>query len=403
MTDEAPKVELLWWQGCPSWEGALAILREEMSAVGLDPASVEVREVRTDEDAGREGFVGSPTIRISGRDVQPPGRRAGRADLPRLQASRRQDLAAARPRRPARDACKRDRRRWSVMAQATATKVGDPAPALELPDTEGDIHTLPSRARRRRPWSSGPATTAPTRSPGTSGWSRSRATTAPRGVRFLAVNSNDAERYPRDSLEAMRERVREEDWPFPYLHDASQQAARDWAAQVTPHVYVLDGDLRVRYEGAPDADHMDPAQNAAWLREALDDLLSGGQVQPRRDRARRVLDQVEVIPGPRPAGPPPADDRPPPPGPRAGLLREPRAGLRRPGRGPLAAPRARGHARPGSSRSTRVASRCRTTAATCACGPSRRFIPPMACGSRFAARSRSLAASARRRRRSSPG
>jgi len=72
MTDEVPKVELLWWQGCPSWERALAILREEMSAVGLDPASVEVREVRTDEGAASVGFVGSPTIRISGRDVQPP-------------------------------------------------------------------------------------------------------------------------------------------------------------------------------------------------------------------------------------------------------------------------------------------------------------------------------------------
>ena len=72
MTGVAPKVELLWWQGCPSWVRALAILREEMSAVGLDPASVDVREVGTDEDAAREGFVGSPTIRISGRDVQPP-------------------------------------------------------------------------------------------------------------------------------------------------------------------------------------------------------------------------------------------------------------------------------------------------------------------------------------------
>jgi hypothetical protein len=72
MTHESPKVELLWWQGCPSWEQALEILREEMRVVGIDPASVEVREVRTDEEAGRWGFVGSPTIRISGRDVQPP-------------------------------------------------------------------------------------------------------------------------------------------------------------------------------------------------------------------------------------------------------------------------------------------------------------------------------------------
>ena len=72
MADDALKVELLWWEGCPSWEQALADLRDEMSAVGLDPASIEVREVHTDEDATRAGFVGSPTIRVDGRDVQPP-------------------------------------------------------------------------------------------------------------------------------------------------------------------------------------------------------------------------------------------------------------------------------------------------------------------------------------------
>jgi hypothetical protein len=71
MTDELPTVELLWWEGCPSWEQALSILREEMGALGLDPGAVQVREVRTDTDAEQEGFVGSPTIRIDGRDVQP--------------------------------------------------------------------------------------------------------------------------------------------------------------------------------------------------------------------------------------------------------------------------------------------------------------------------------------------
>jgi hypothetical protein len=73
MASASPTVELLWWQGCPSWEQALAILREEMNALGLEPDSVEVREMRTDADADREGFVGSPTIRVVGRDVQPPG------------------------------------------------------------------------------------------------------------------------------------------------------------------------------------------------------------------------------------------------------------------------------------------------------------------------------------------
>jgi hypothetical protein len=68
-----PHVELLWWEDCPSWERALGDLREEMRAAGLDPDSVDVTEVRTDEDADRNEFVGSPTIRIDGRDIQPPG------------------------------------------------------------------------------------------------------------------------------------------------------------------------------------------------------------------------------------------------------------------------------------------------------------------------------------------
>jgi hypothetical protein len=72
-TRAMPRVELLWWRGCPSWDRALAELREEMEALGLDSRSVEVREVATEEAADREEFVGSPTIRIDGRDVQPPG------------------------------------------------------------------------------------------------------------------------------------------------------------------------------------------------------------------------------------------------------------------------------------------------------------------------------------------
>lgn len=67
-----PHVELLWWDGCPSHPQALEDLRAIMSELGLDPDSVEAREVRTEEEAEREAFVGSPTIRIDGRDVAPP-------------------------------------------------------------------------------------------------------------------------------------------------------------------------------------------------------------------------------------------------------------------------------------------------------------------------------------------
>ena len=63
------RVELLWWEGCPSHETALADLREAMRDEGLDPETVEVREIVDDEQAERERFTGSPTILIDGREA----------------------------------------------------------------------------------------------------------------------------------------------------------------------------------------------------------------------------------------------------------------------------------------------------------------------------------------------
>ena len=64
-------VELLWWEGCPSTERALAAVREALRDLGLDDVEVTTREVRTDEDAAALGFVGSPTILIEGEDLVP--------------------------------------------------------------------------------------------------------------------------------------------------------------------------------------------------------------------------------------------------------------------------------------------------------------------------------------------
>jgi peroxiredoxin len=101
---------------------------------------------------------------------------------------------------------------------------------------------------------------------------------AARGVRVVAVNSNDSVRYPVDSLEAMRDRVSREDWPMPYLRDDTQEVAREYGASVTPDVFVLDADGRLRYRGAPDADYDKPQERAEWLREALDEVLAGAIV-----------------------------------------------------------------------------------------------------------------------------
>jgi hypothetical protein len=69
---EPPSVELLWWEGCPSWPQALEDLRSALGELGLDPDGVAVREISSDQQAGTARFPGSPTIRVDGVDVQPP-------------------------------------------------------------------------------------------------------------------------------------------------------------------------------------------------------------------------------------------------------------------------------------------------------------------------------------------
>lgn len=69
MAASEPTVEFLWWNGCPSWDRALSELRAEMEAQGLDPTAVRLREVETDAEAEATEFVGSPTIRVNGRDI----------------------------------------------------------------------------------------------------------------------------------------------------------------------------------------------------------------------------------------------------------------------------------------------------------------------------------------------
>ncbi len=154
--------------------------------------------------------------------------------------------------------------------------IGQPAPDFELPDTEG------------RSWSADAAGAPATvivftcnHCPYALAWHERVAAVArdyaERGVRVLAINSNDADRYPRDSLQAMRERVHSEVWPMPYLHDAEQTTARAYGAKTTPDVFILDSEQRLRYRGAPDSDHDDPGQQAQWIRSALDELLAGRQ------------------------------------------------------------------------------------------------------------------------------
>lgn len=68
----SPTLELLWWEGCPSTDRALAELRAALAELGLDHTEVAMREIRTAGEAAQGRFAGSPTILIDGLDFAAP-------------------------------------------------------------------------------------------------------------------------------------------------------------------------------------------------------------------------------------------------------------------------------------------------------------------------------------------
>ena len=65
---EVMRIELLYFDGCPSHEAFVPRLQELLTRSAVDGA-VEQRRVESDEAADRERFLGSPTLRVDGVDV----------------------------------------------------------------------------------------------------------------------------------------------------------------------------------------------------------------------------------------------------------------------------------------------------------------------------------------------
>jgi peroxiredoxin len=96
-----------------------------------------------------------------------------------------------------------------------------------------------------------------------------------RGVRIVAVSSNDADAYPADSFDAMVEHAGEAGYVFDYLYDESQDVARALGSERTPEAFVFDADRRLVYHGAVDDNRDESAVTAQYLRDGIEAALSG--------------------------------------------------------------------------------------------------------------------------------
>jgi peroxiredoxin len=98
---------------------------------------------------------------------------------------------------------------------------------------------------------------------------------ADRGVAFVAINANDPVKHPGDNFEAMQERARTYEYPYPYLQDQPQTTARAYGAERTPEVFVFDGARQLIYHGAPDDNREAEQVGQHYLRDAIDAALAG--------------------------------------------------------------------------------------------------------------------------------
>lgn len=106
----------------------------------------------------------------------------------------------------------------------------------------------------------------------------------PRGIKCIAISSNDVVRYPDDAPEKMKELAISLKFPFPYLYDETQEVAKAYFAACTPDFSIFDQDLKCIYRGQldnsrPKNEHPVTGRD---IRNALEALLSGmGIVEPQ--------------------------------------------------------------------------------------------------------------------------
>ncbi len=92
----------------------------------------------------------------------------------------------------------------------------------------------------------------------------------------MAINVNLIED---DLLPAMKKRATAKGYPFPYLHDPTQQIAKDYGAIKTPEFFVLSGDGQVAYMGALDDSPDGKAVSKRYVADAVRAVLAGKSPQ----------------------------------------------------------------------------------------------------------------------------
>jgi peroxiredoxin len=164
-----------------------------------------------------------------------------------------------------------------VMTSSTMLELGTRAPDFALPDTAGKTVTLAD-------FTGSPAILVmficnhcPFVKHVRAELARLGRDYEARGVAVVAINSNDAVKYPDDAPAEMKRERAEVGYTFPYLHDETQAVAKAYGAACTPDFFLFDRALRLVYRGQLDDSRPGNGQPVTGrdLRAALDAVLAG--------------------------------------------------------------------------------------------------------------------------------
>ena len=97
------------------------------------------------------------------------------------------------------------------------------------------------------------------------------------GLGVIAINSNDADRYPADRPELMKQFAEKYSFSFPYLYDESQSTAKSYKAVCTPDFFLYDRNLKLAYAGQFDTSRPGRSERVTGdsMRAAADAVLAG--------------------------------------------------------------------------------------------------------------------------------
>lgn len=101
-----------------------------------------------------------------------------------------------------------------------------------------------------------------------------------KGIGILAISSNDADTYPDDSPDGLKQQAQRLGFRFPYLYDETQNVAKAYHAACTPDLFLFDGNMKLVYRGQFDSSRPNSGIPVTGqdLRAAMDAVLAGKPV-----------------------------------------------------------------------------------------------------------------------------